>query len=114
MNTYISNVFCFFERTNKMSKKHGPFTYKDVIRFMGEQSTAEEGTDGLKMMDSVPAKMVLAAYGEAFNAIASDSAQSLVEKKHRMDDLFHSTLSGTQHMCAFILINHLWHDHFEL
>ena len=92
----------------------GPFTYKQVFRFMGEQIIAQEGTEGLKIMDSIPAKIVMLACGHEFTAICSYSAESPLEQKSRMDDLYESTLSGeNEHMCAFILINNLWHDHFE-
>ena len=94
-----------------MSLNHGPFTYEQIIRFIGEQSEPEEGTEGLKIMDSTPAKLVMGAYFHEFDAICSYSPESPVEKQLRMDDLFKSTLSGDEHMCAYILMNNLWQDH---
>ena len=97
-----------------MSINPGPFTFKQIFRFIGDQIIAEEGTEGPKILDSTPAKVVMLAYGLQFDAICSDSTESAVEQTRRMDVLYETVLSGNEHMCAFILINNLWHDHFEL
>jgi len=98
-----------------MSINPGPFTYKQVLTCIEERSLAEAETEaGLKIMDSVAAKVVMAAYVRKFSAICSHSSQSPREKRSRFDDLFDTKISAeVEHMCAYLLINNLWHDRFE-
>ena len=94
---------------------HGPFTYKQILHCIEEQSEVEEAKGaGLKIMDSVPAKVVMYAFFSKFKVIGTQSPLSPREKTRQRDDLFDSTISGeTEEMCAFILMNNVWQDHVE-
>ena len=94
---------------------HAPFTYKQILHCIEEQSQVEEATGaGPKIMDSVPAKVVMNAFFSKFKAIGTQSPLSPREKIRQQGDLFDGTISGeTEEMCASILMNNTWQDHVE-